>query len=66
MDGLCTSIGVLLPYMSLHICRVCKHFPAVRHTETEFTRRMQEDIPGVTSVALILHLGLMILQCFCT
>jgi len=62
----CTSIGVLLPQVSLHVCRVCIHFPTVLHTETEVTRRMEEDIPGVAGVTLILHLKLMVLQCFCT
>ena len=64
-DDFRTSIRVLPPHVSFQVCRVCIHVPTVLHTETEFPSRMQEDVPGVAGATLILHLSLMVLQCFC-
>ena len=60
------SIGVLPPYVSFQVCCVCIYVPTVLHIETEFPGRMQENVPGVADVTLILHLSLMVLQSFCT
>ena len=58
--------GVLLPHVSFQVRGVCIDFATVNFTETDLAGKTYQDIPGVTGISLILHLGLVVLQCFRT
>ena len=61
MYGHRTSIGVLLPRVSLYVCRVRVHFPTLQCIETVFVGEMKEGIPDTAGVTLVLHFSLMVL-----